>query len=84
MISDQIIEFEYPSLEQWEDVTKYFTDHVLLWWAIKSNFVDDEMVLLFRNIVLQNFKVYYQERGIIVTGKQIGRASCRERVSSPV
>lgn len=62
MISDQIIEFEYPSLEQWDDVTKYFTDHVLLWWAIKSNFVDDEMVLLFRNIVLQNFKVYYQER----------------------
>ena len=27
-------------------------------------------------------KLFYE--GLIVTGKQIGRASCRERVSTPV
>lgn len=63
MISDQIIEYEYPSLDKWEDVTKYFTDHVVLWWAVKNNFIDDEILLLFKSIVLQNFKVYYREWG---------------------
>ena len=34
----------------------------------------------------RSFSDFYKtiERGDIVTGKQIGRASCRERVSSPV
>ena len=63
MIWDQIIEFEYPSLDDWEDVTKYFTDHVVLWWAVKNNFIDDELLLLFKNLVLQNYKIYYKEWG---------------------
>ena len=37
--------------------------HFFKYYPVKNNFIDDELLLLFKNIVLQNFKIHYKEWG---------------------
>ena len=81
-------------------VLNYTQDYtqVCLWECIASEFVGDTLIPY--SYAPQRNKIYYWKQLCcenstlehpselyycdIVTGKQIGRASCRERVSSPV
>ena len=57
-----------------EDRSVYFS------WLLKTDEYPDQTY----TVTLDGVDYDIRLRGNIVTGKQIGRASCRERVSSPV
>ena len=57
-----------------------------LWFRAKVSKTRDgkDVEVLIEDGALKEFSIGFITTGFIVTGKQIGRASCRERVSSPV
>lgn len=63
MIWQEIVEFEYPYLWEGENINKRFTSDTIISWAVKNNFMDDEMVALFKGLVMQNFNIIYSEKG---------------------
>lgn len=61
MLGTDLIEFEYPYLWEGIDITLNFGNNIITGWAIKNNFMDDQMYLFFKWLILDNFRVVYKK-----------------------
>lgn len=59
----EIIEISYPYLDKWENINRKFTNDIIIKWAVKNNFMDDELLSFYREVVISNFDVYYDDYG---------------------
>ena len=54
------IDMEYPemSLNDWEDITKYFKDNVIMRWLVKDKLIDDEMLAVMKGVFDRFYFIY--------------------------
>ena len=59
LIGKDILDIEFPFLDEWENMNQKFSSDILNKWAVKNNYIDDITLTLFKDIVMNNFFIMY-------------------------
>lgn len=74
IMGTDILEVRYPHLDEWDNMNQRFTNDLIIRWAVKNNLIDDELLSIFKGIVMQNFDIMFSEKGCFVGLKPKNRA----------